>query len=44
MMSHDGVIQVRPVAWLSLILYPVGRVVTSLSTHLLKFLGLKHSG
>lgn len=32
---------VRPVAWLSLILYPVGRVVTSLSMGMLKMLGLK---
>ncbi|MCL7033673.1 hypothetical protein MKW94_030031 [Papaver nudicaule] len=32
---------VRPVAWLSLILYPVGRVVTILSMGMLKLLGLK---
>ncbi|GMH24376.1 hypothetical protein Nepgr_026219 [Nepenthes gracilis] len=32
---------VRPVAWLSLILYPVGRVVTYLSMGMLKILGLK---
>uniref|UniRef100_A0A1D1YQI3 DUF21 domain-containing protein At1g55930, chloroplastic n=2 Tax=Anthurium amnicola TaxID=1678845 RepID=A0A1D1YQI3_9ARAE len=32
---------VRPVAWLSLILYPVGRVVTFLSMGMLKLLGLK---
>ncbi|XP_043691254.1 putative DUF21 domain-containing protein At3g13070, chloroplastic [Telopea speciosissima] len=32
---------VRPVAWLSLILYPVGRVVTFLSMGMLKMLGLK---
>ncbi|RAL50383.1 hypothetical protein DM860_017664 [Cuscuta australis] len=32
---------VRPVAWLSLILYPVGRVVTYLSMGMLKLLGLK---
>ncbi|KAJ7513613.1 hypothetical protein O6H91_23G006700 [Diphasiastrum complanatum] len=35
---------VRPVAWLSIILYPVGRVVTAISTRMLKFLGLKSSG
>ncbi|KAG0612674.1 hypothetical protein M758_6G044900 [Ceratodon purpureus] len=35
---------VRPVAWLSVILYPVGRVVTAMSTSLLKLLGLKSSG
>ncbi|KAL2629259.1 hypothetical protein R1flu_013945 [Riccia fluitans] len=35
---------VRPVAWLSVILYPVGRVVTALSMGLLKVLGLKSSG
>jgi Mg2+/Co2+ transporter CorB len=35
---------VRPVAWLSIVLYPVGRVVTALSTSLLKLLGLKSSG
>ncbi|EFH68123.1 hypothetical protein ARALYDRAFT_474663 [Arabidopsis lyrata subsp. lyrata] len=34
-------IVVRPVAWLSLILYPVGRVVTYLSMGILKILGLK---
>ncbi|KAM7495629.1 hypothetical protein LguiB_030238 [Lonicera macranthoides] len=34
-------IVVRPVAWLSLILYPVGRVVTYLSMGMLKMLGLK---
>ncbi|KAL3508388.1 hypothetical protein ACH5RR_027789 [Cinchona calisaya] len=34
---------VRPVAWLSLILYPVGRVVTYLSMGMLKLLGLKGS-
>ncbi|XP_024966096.1 putative DUF21 domain-containing protein At3g13070, chloroplastic [Cynara cardunculus var. scolymus] len=32
---------VRPVAWLSLVLYPVGRVVTFLSMGMLKILGLK---
>ncbi|XP_050246599.1 DUF21 domain-containing protein At1g55930, chloroplastic-like [Quercus robur] len=32
---------VRPVAWLSLVLYPVGRVVTYLSMGMLKLLGLK---
>ncbi|KAI3973891.1 hypothetical protein MKX01_030467 [Papaver californicum] len=32
---------VRPVAWLSLILYPVGRVVTFLSMIMLKLMGLK---
>ncbi|GKV43843.1 hypothetical protein SLEP1_g51091 [Rubroshorea leprosula] len=32
---------VRPVAWLSLILYPVGRIVTYLSMGMLKILGLK---
>ncbi|XP_039139939.1 DUF21 domain-containing protein At1g55930, chloroplastic-like [Dioscorea cayenensis subsp. rotundata] len=32
---------VRPVAWLSLVLYPVGRVVTFLSMGMLKVLGLK---
>ncbi|KAK4804643.1 hypothetical protein SAY86_004460 [Trapa natans] len=32
---------VRPVAWLSLILYPVGRIVTYLSMGMLKLLGLK---
>ncbi|KAI0503571.1 hypothetical protein KFK09_014505 [Dendrobium nobile] len=32
---------VRPVAWLSLVLYPVGRVVTFLSMGMLKMLGLK---
>ncbi|KAF8674451.1 hypothetical protein HU200_048285 [Digitaria exilis] len=32
---------VRPVAWLSLILYPVGRIVTFLSMGMLKMLGLK---
>ncbi|KAI4306193.1 hypothetical protein L6164_029489 [Bauhinia variegata] len=32
---------VRPVAWLSVILYPVGRVVTYLSMGMLKLLGLK---
>lgn len=32
---------VRPVAWLSLVLYPVGRVVTYLSMGMLKMLGLK---
>ncbi|KAG9144110.1 hypothetical protein Leryth_013761 [Lithospermum erythrorhizon] len=36
-------IVVRPVAWLSLILYPVGRVVTYLSMGMLKWLGLKGS-
>ncbi|PSR85293.1 DUF21 domain-containing protein [Actinidia chinensis var. chinensis] len=34
---------VRPVAWLSLVLYPVGRVVTYLSMGMLKILGLKGS-
>ncbi|KAL8153052.1 hypothetical protein V2J09_010812 [Rumex salicifolius] len=32
---------VRPVAWLSLVLYPVGRVVTFLSMGMLKMMGLK---
>ncbi|EYU27423.1 hypothetical protein MIMGU_mgv1a004081mg [Erythranthe guttata] len=32
---------VRPVAWLSLVLYPVGKVVTYLSMGMLKLLGLK---
>lgn len=32
---------VRPVAWLSLILYPVGRVCTFISMGMLKVLGLK---
>ncbi|KAM1168517.1 hypothetical protein ACFX19_030946 [Malus domestica] len=32
---------VRPVAWLSLVLYPVGRIVTYLSMGMLKILGLK---
>ncbi|XP_019456344.1 PREDICTED: DUF21 domain-containing protein At1g55930, chloroplastic-like isoform X1 [Lupinus angustifolius] len=32
---------VRPVAWLSVVLYPVGRVVTYLSMGMLKLLGLK---
>nr|XP_008364156.2 DUF21 domain-containing protein At1g55930, chloroplastic-like isoform X1 [Malus domestica] len=32
---------VRPVAWLSLVLYPVGRIVTYLSMGILKILGLK---
>ncbi|KAL5548566.1 hypothetical protein UlMin_003797 [Ulmus minor] len=32
---------VRPVAWLSVILYPVGRVVTFLSMGILRLLGLK---
>lgn len=32
---------VRPVAWLSVILYPVGRIVTYLSMGMLKLLGLK---
>ncbi|KAI3510255.1 hypothetical protein L1887_25788 [Cichorium endivia] len=32
---------VRPIAWLSLVLYPVGRVVTYLSMGMLKLLGLK---
>ncbi|KAL4590887.1 hypothetical protein LXL04_003833 [Taraxacum kok-saghyz] len=32
---------VRPVAWLSIVLYPVGRVVTFLSMGMLKILGLK---
>ncbi|XVE80498.1 hypothetical protein DITRI_Ditri14bG0144800 [Diplodiscus trichospermus] len=32
---------VRPVAWLSVILYPVGRIVTYLSVGMLKILGLK---
>jgi hypothetical protein len=34
-------IVVRPVAWLSLVLYPVGRIVTYLSMGILKILGLK---
>ncbi|CAA7027417.1 unnamed protein product [Microthlaspi erraticum] len=34
-------IVVRPVAWLSLVLYPVGRVVTYISMGILKILGLK---
>eukprot|EP00252_Welwitschia_mirabilis_P022246 TRINITY_DN5976_c0_g2_i1.p1 TRINITY_DN5976_c0_g2~~TRINITY_DN5976_c0_g2_i1.p1 ORF type:complete len:762 (+),score=150.73 TRINITY_DN5976_c0_g2_i1:161-2446(+) len=33
---------VRPVAWLSVVLYPVGRIVTALSMGLLKILGLKN--
>ncbi|MCO5593297.1 hypothetical protein L7F22_047305 [Adiantum nelumboides] len=37
-------IVVRPVAWLSYILYPVGRIVTAISMGLLKLLGLKSSG
>jgi hypothetical protein len=41
---RKGMWQVRPVAWLSIVLYPVGRVVTALSTSLLKLLGLKSSG
>ncbi|KAH9329707.1 hypothetical protein KI387_001815 [Taxus chinensis] len=32
---------VRPVAWISLVLYPVGRVFTALSMGMLKVLGLK---
>ncbi|PWA62092.1 FAD-binding, type 2, Gliding motility-associated protein GldE [Artemisia annua] len=32
---------VRPIAWLSVVLYPVGRVVTFLSMGMLKILGLK---
>ncbi|XP_050217239.1 putative DUF21 domain-containing protein At3g13070, chloroplastic [Mercurialis annua] len=32
---------VKPVAWLSVVLYPVGRVVTYLSMGMLKMLGLK---
>ncbi|GLJ15559.1 hypothetical protein SUGI_0255580 [Cryptomeria japonica] len=32
---------VRPVAWISLVLYPVGRVFTALSMGMLKILGLK---
>ncbi|KAK1269896.1 DUF21 domain-containing protein [Acorus gramineus] len=32
---------VRPVAWLSLVLYPVGRVVSFISMGILKILGLK---
>ncbi|CAK9308683.1 unnamed protein product [Citrullus colocynthis] len=32
---------VRPVAWLSVILYPVGRIVTYLSMGMLKMLGMK---
>lgn len=32
---------VRPVAWLSLILYPVGKIVTYLSMGILKIFGLK---
>lgn len=34
---------VRPVAWLSLVLYPAGRIVTFLSMGMLKLLGLKGS-
>lgn len=37
-------IVVRPVAWLSYVLYPVGRIVTAISMGLLKLLGLKSSG
>lgn len=37
-------IVVKPVAWLSYILYPVGRIVTAISMGLLKLLGLKSSG
>ncbi|KAH9329704.1 hypothetical protein KI387_001812, partial [Taxus chinensis] len=32
---------VRPVAWISLVLYPVGRIFTALSMAMLKILGLK---
>uniref|UniRef100_A0A453M790 Uncharacterized protein n=1 Tax=Aegilops tauschii subsp. strangulata TaxID=200361 RepID=A0A453M790_AEGTS len=32
---------VRPIAWLSIILYPVGRIVTIISMGILKLLGLK---
>ncbi|XP_031744542.1 putative DUF21 domain-containing protein At3g13070, chloroplastic isoform X3 [Cucumis sativus] len=32
---------VRPVAWLSVILYPVGRIVTYLSMGMLKMIGMK---
>lgn len=32
---------VRPVAWLSVVLYPVGRIVTYLSMGMLKMLGMK---
>ncbi|XP_042949313.1 DUF21 domain-containing protein At1g55930, chloroplastic-like isoform X3 [Carya illinoinensis] len=39
--AATGVMTVRPVAWLSLVLYPVGRVVTYLSMGMLKILGLK---
>lgn len=35
---------VKPVAWLSYVLYPVGRIVTAISMGLLKILGLKSSG
>ncbi|KAH7365493.1 hypothetical protein KP509_18G030900 [Ceratopteris richardii] len=35
---------VKPVAWLSYVLYPVGRIVTSISMALLQILGLKSSG
>ncbi|GBG76546.1 hypothetical protein CBR_g22294 [Chara braunii] len=34
---------IRPVAWFSIILYPVGRACTVISMALLKFLGLKSS-
>ncbi|CAL9083900.1 unnamed protein product [Musa textilis] len=34
-------IVVRPVAWLSVVLYPVGRIATFLSMGILKMLGLK---
>lgn len=37
-------IVVKPVAWLSYILYPAGRIVTAISMGLLKILGLKSSG
>ncbi|XP_023525513.1 putative DUF21 domain-containing protein At3g13070, chloroplastic [Cucurbita pepo subsp. pepo] len=36
-------IVVRPVAWLSVILYPVGRIVTYLSMGMLKIIGMKGS-
>ncbi|KVI10441.1 AAA+ ATPase domain-containing protein [Cynara cardunculus var. scolymus] len=39
--AATGVMTVRPIAWLSLVLYPVGRVVTYLSMGMLKLLGLK---
>ncbi|GKC85149.1 putative DUF21 domain-containing protein, chloroplastic, partial [Tanacetum coccineum] len=39
--AATGVMTVRLVAWISIVLYPVGRVVTFLSMGMLKILGLK---